>query len=252
MSYLSDEDFENAARKLRVKLGIDDKVRLDPIDVLRKLKHHGYIVDYVRIPDSSMPEAEAKFDPDKGIVYIRESTYLAAERHEARASWTIGHEVGHFALNHRTVRNRSSDPRLIEKIAPTIRRDEAQAHKFAAAFLAPFHRAEFSPQTTAQQIANRFGISLRAATSRLEELNRIYRRLHRIGRNLPRSVIDLLAEAKRKGHKIKNPALMELVSESNASIRYEGDSCPNCSEFKLIRSGINMRCDNCGAVTGDD
>lgn len=252
MSYLLDEDFENAGRNLRVKLGIDDKARLDPIDVLRKLKHHGYIVDYVRVSNGSMPEAEAKFDPDKGIIYIRESIYLAAERGEARARWTIGHEVGHFALNHRKIRNRSSDPRLIEKIAPTIRRDETQANKFAAAFLAPFHRAEFSPYTTAQQIANRFGISLEAAKSRLQELYRIYRRLHGIKRQLPNSIIDLLAEARRKGHMINSPALIELVSELNTSVRYEGDACPCCSEFKLIRSGVNMRCDNCGAVTGDD
>jgi hypothetical protein len=37
MSYLSDEDFETAGRNFRMKLGIDDQVRLDPIDVLRKL-----------------------------------------------------------------------------------------------------------------------------------------------------------------------------------------------------------------------
>jgi Zn-dependent peptidase ImmA (M78 family) len=199
-----------------------------------------------------MPGVEAKFDPDKGIIYIRESTYLAAEKGEERARWTIAHEVGHFALNHRTIRNRSSDPRLIDKIAPTIRRDETQAHRFAAALLAPLHRAEFSPQTTAKQIAARFGISLQAAGARLEELGRIYRRLQGIKRQLPNSVIDLLAEARRKGHKIMDPALIEFASASNDPIKYEGDACPCCSEFKLIRSGISMRCNNCGAVTGDD
>jgi Zn-dependent peptidase ImmA (M78 family) len=252
MSYLSDEDFETAGRNLRVKLGIDDQFRLDLIDVLRRLKHQEYIVDYVRIPNCSMPDEEAKFDPDKRIIYVRESTYLAAEKGEERARWTIAHEVGHFALNHRKIRNRSSDPKVIEKIAPTIRRDESQAHRFAAAFLAPLHRAEFSPQTTAQQIAARFGISMQAAGNRLEELSRIYRRLRGIKRQLPNSVIDLLAEARRKGHKLKDPALIELVSESDAPLKYEGDACPCCSEFKLIRSGISMRCGNCGAVTGDD
>jgi|SRR5713101_8995162 len=165
MSYLEDEDFERAAQILRVKFGIDDQLRLDVIDVLRKLKHHGQIVDYVRVPDMSLPDAEAQYDPDKGIIYLRESTYLAAQRGDSRARWTVAHEVGHVALNHQRTRNRSSASRSIEKIAQTIRRDEAQAHRFAAALLAPFHRANFSLQTTAQQVAMRFDISLAAAPS---------------------------------------------------------------------------------------
>lgn len=252
MSYLEDEDFERAAQILRVKFGIDDQLRLDVIDVLRKLKHHGQIIDYVRVSDMSLPDAEAQYDPDKGIIYLRESTYLAAERGDTRARWTVAHEVGHVALNHKQTRNRSIAARSIEKSAQTIRRDEAQAHRFAAALLAPFHRANFSPQTTAQQVAARFDISLDAANRRIEEFARIYRRLTGLARPLPSSVIDFLKAAQRKGHTIKNSGLADFISAFSPSPRYEGDACPNCGKFKLVRRGLGMKCDGCGAVTGDD
>jgi len=255
MLYLEDEDFERAAQILRIKFGIDDQLRLDVIDVLRKLKHHGQIVDYVRVPDISLPDAEAQYDPDKGIIYLRESTYQAALQGNRRARWTVAHEVGHVALNHQRTRNRSSSSstlRSVEKIAQTIRRDEAQAHRFAAALLAPFHRANFSLQTTAQQVALRFDISLDAANRRIEEFTRIYRRLNGLARPLPSSVIDFLKAAQRKGHMVKNPALANFISALGPSPRYEGDPCPNCGKFNLVRSGLGMNCDGCGAITGDD
>jgi ribonucleoside-diphosphate reductase alpha chain len=31
---------------------------------------------------------------------------------------------------------------------------------------------------------------------------------------------------------------------------YEGDGCPVCGHFTLIRSGTCMRCDTCGSTTG--
>jgi Zn-dependent peptidase ImmA (M78 family) len=252
MAYLEDDDFERGAQILRVKLGIDDQLRLDVIDVLQKLKHHGYIVDYVRVPDTALPEADAQYNPDKRIIYLRESTYSAAQCGDRRAKWTVAHEVGHVALNHKQTRNRSIAPRSIEKISQAIRRDEVQAHKFAAAFLAPFHRANFSPLTTAQQIATRFNISLSAANQRIEEFARIYRRLNGLARPLPSSVIDFLQSAQRKGHMIKNSTLADGFSALGPLARYEGDACPNCNEFKLVRRGISKTCDGCGAITGDD
>jgi ribonucleoside-diphosphate reductase alpha chain len=31
---------------------------------------------------------------------------------------------------------------------------------------------------------------------------------------------------------------------------YEGDPCPVCGHFSLVRSGTCMRCDTCGSTTG--
>jgi IrrE N-terminal-like domain len=237
MTYRSDEDFERLARKLRVSLGIDDQLRPDMIDVLIKLKHHGYIPDLVRVPDEYMPGVEAKFDPCDRKLYVTESTYVAMEKGEPRARWTASHEVGHIALDHQRARNRSSLPTMIERIAPTIRRDETEANKFAAAFLAPFHITDFSLETTAEEIAERFGISLPAATRRIEEFARMYRQLHRIRRPLPVGIIDFLTEARRKGNNVRSLDSAEPIRERIESEHYEGDLCPTCYNFRMVRNG---------------
>ena len=58
MASYSDEGFEQLAQAIRIELGIDDQIKVDPIYFLRRLKHAGYIRDYVRLPDSGLPGAE--------------------------------------------------------------------------------------------------------------------------------------------------------------------------------------------------
>ena len=31
---------------------------------------------------------------------------------------------------------------------------------------------------------------------------------------------------------------------------YEGDPCPECKQFKMVRNGMCLKCDNCGATNG--
>jgi hypothetical protein len=31
---------------------------------------------------------------------------------------------------------------------------------------------------------------------------------------------------------------------------YEGDPCPSCANFTLVRSGTGLKCDTCGSATG--
>jgi hypothetical protein len=80
----------------------------------------------------------------------------------------------------------------------------------------------------------------------------MYRRLRGIQRPLPQGVIDFLTEAQRKGHKVTSLASVEFVPERFDLPRYEGELCPVCSNFSMVRYGPSMRCDLCGAVTGDD
>ena len=252
MTYLSDEDFERLTRKLRITLGIDDQLRPDMIDVITSLKRLGYIADWVHVPDQCMAGAEAKFDPKDRKLYLSETTYLAALGDEPRARWTIAHEVGHIALAHHNARNRNAVRSEIERIAPTVRRDEAQANRFAAAFLAPFHKTNFSLEMTATQLADRFGISVTAATNRVEELARIYRQRNGIQRPLPQGIIDFLKEAQRKGHKIMSLASEKPNGASSTqrieTEQYEGDACPRCGNFTMIRNGTCFRCTICGIV----
>jgi hypothetical protein len=53
---MEDEDLELAARRLRMKLGIDDQLRPDMITVIFKLKDCGMIKNYIRVPDKEMSD----------------------------------------------------------------------------------------------------------------------------------------------------------------------------------------------------
>lgn len=253
MSYHSDEDFERLAMILREALDLDDQITLDVVEFLRRLKRKGYIADYVRVPDSAMLDAEAKFKPDDRKIYIRESIYVAAENWAARARFTIVHECAHAALEHQFERKRSlSGTAIAEKRVASIHRDEIQANKLAAAVLAPFHRTEFTLATSAQQLMKRYGLSTSAASRRVEEMARIFRRQHNMLRPLPPGVIDFLANRRREGYTVTSLPLVDVVAMQVRQPTYTGDVCPVCSEFKMIRVGTHMKCDCCGAKTGDD
>ena len=140
------EEIEVAARKLRIKLGIDDQERPDMPTVIFKLKDHGIIRDYVRVPDHEMPDDEARYDSFTKLLYLRESTFCAANSmftysttDRRRARYTIAHEVGHIALGHDGIRYRGNTAAIAEQIVQKIRRQESEANRFAAAFLAPAH-----------------------------------------------------------------------------------------------------------------
>jgi ribonucleoside-diphosphate reductase alpha chain len=48
-----------------------------------------------------------------------------------------------------------------------------------------------------------------------------------------------------------NPEQNEAVKIAQARIKgYEGDPCPACGFFTLVRNGTCMKCDTCGGTTG--
>jgi Zn-dependent peptidase ImmA (M78 family) len=200
MPYVDDEEIEQRARDLRLVLGIDDQAQPDIMTVIVKLKHLGRIKNYERVPNDQMPEDEAAFDSEGRILLIRESVFCAANNQisQARARWTIAHEIGHMALGHKRTRHRNVSDRSIDRISAPIVRDEAQAHRFAAAFLAPYHLADSPIELSVEQIASRFNISRPAAEKRKPELERMYRRTHGILRPLPQDFADFLNDLKSK------------------------------------------------------
>lgn len=146
MAGRSDDDIESAARKLRIELGIDDQLRPDMPTVIVKLKDCGLIKNYVRVPDNEMPDDEAFFDSKERLLYIRESTFCAAnamftysEAERRRARFTIAHEIGHVALGHQGIHYRGTTDTQARKLSRRVGKDEREAHRFAAAFLVPAH-----------------------------------------------------------------------------------------------------------------
>jgi ribonucleoside-diphosphate reductase alpha chain len=70
---------------------------------------------------------------------------------------------------------------------------------------------------------------------------------------------DLLATGTKTSHRPEdrneNPNSPHSWNDGEAFIQarikgYEGDSCPSCGSFTLIRNGTCMKCDTCGETTG--
>ena len=252
MSNYSDEDYDQIAQILRKELGVDDDTWLDVLDALRRMKYCGYLQDYICLPDGQLPDAEAMFVADERRIYLRQSIYDAAEREDPHARFTVAHEMAHCALYHQHTRKRGVAVSAFEK--KVFKREEKPADKFAAAFLAPFHKAAFNLNTTAAQLAQRFGLSASMSKTRVGEMAGIYRSRHNIRRELPAGVADFLATRRREGYAVTSLPAEDIVAMTVRQPKYEGDPCPNpkCREFKLIRVGPYLKCDACGARTGDD
>ena len=49
------------------------------------------------------------------------------------------------------------------------------------------------------------------------------------------------------------PAMTPSKGQQRAMARmqgYEGEACPECQNFTLVRNGTCMKCDSCGSTTG--
>ncbi|WP_422389124.1 ImmA/IrrE family metallo-endopeptidase [Bradyrhizobium septentrionale] len=155
-----------------------------------------------------MPDDLAAFDPETGILSLQESTFTAANEvlgnppGRKRARFTIAHEFGHVFLGHKKTRHRNISGRKIEKIAAPIVRDERDADRFAAAFLAPSYLVENPLLVSDRDMADKFDISQTASSIRLDVLQRIYRRTHGIPRPIPESIYEFLTDAAKRGAKV--------------------------------------------------
>jgi Zn-dependent peptidase ImmA (M78 family) len=204
MASYSSEAFEQIGKAIRVALEIDDQIRLDPIDFLRRLKHAGYIADYVRLPDTALQNAEAKYSPGDRKIYLRESVFASAQGGDPHSRFTVFHEGSHAILDHKHERKRRfSPPTKFEKRIRSIRQDDEDAYKLAAAIMAPFHKANFKLETKTTEISDRFGLGTTASSIRYEEFARLYRRAHNLPRPVPQGIVDFLGEQRRRGFIVK-------------------------------------------------
>jgi IrrE N-terminal-like domain len=148
MPVYEDVEFENSARSFRKLLQLEFEPRPDVVTVIFKLKDLGLIKSYRRVPDGDMQDSEAYFDPFEQILYVRESTFCAAnsifvpESERRRARFTLAHEFGHIWLKHSGVRHRGDAGALQEKLVKQIKQEEREAYRFAGAFLVPSYLAE--------------------------------------------------------------------------------------------------------------
>jgi len=249
--YIDDDEIELCADRLRSELGFSNVERLDLMEVLKQLKHQGKLRDFAVVPNGVLGDADARFE-DSGRILLSQKVATAIRQSDPRATWTIAHEIGHLTLGH-TTRDRKSSGNQLGSFNKQLGRDEVDANRFAAAFLAPEALVNSTEATTAAEIQERFGLSKEASERRADELVRRYRRKNGIPRPLPQNALDFLAEAARRGHKLR-PLVRKQVEVAIAPNAYIGDACPNprCGEMKMVRQGLSTRCTVCGTETGDD
>ena len=113
-------------------MGIDDLIKVDAIDFLRRLKYAGYIKDYIILPDACLPDADGTYNPDDKKIYLRGTVFSGATNGLTQHRFTVFHEGAHALLGHQYERKRSFSAKAkVEKRVPSIRHDEGDADKLA-------------------------------------------------------------------------------------------------------------------------
>lgn len=202
MRYRTDDNLESLVERLLKELGLWNVRWLDLMTVIIGLKQRfrGF-KGYERVPDHLLPDAEAQWDSERGVLRMRESTFRAMQNNDPHARNTIAEEIGHFALGHSGIRNRSMKKTAAEKVVPKIMHEEAEAKRFAPRLLAP---AKLIPTVSnPEEIVKQFGLSRQSSLIRKEEVDRMTRHAEGKERPLPSFVVDFLREAKKRGVKIR-------------------------------------------------
>lgn len=197
MALLTQDQIGREAIKLRERMGIHHQPFPCVVTCIFKAKRIGLIKNYQCVSKREMKE-EGAFDPDTGILYIRDDVFQAANLGAPSTRFAVAHEFGHAALGHTRKRFRAATTADRVDVPKVIQGEERQANLFAATFLAPSCLAPLDFEPTALTISSHFGISLTAAEYLLPEMERAYRIKHGIKRPLPKEVTDFLASFKPK------------------------------------------------------
>ena len=145
----------------------------EPIDVLWVLEYamremfKRYNFDFVVKPIEEMSE-HAYTDSDK--IYIREDIYDRAFNGEGRDRFTIAHEIGHYILHTGSEMVRFHRIYPGDNVKP-YEDSEWQADSFAGEFLCP---AQSIKGMDAQDVAAKYGISIKAANAQLKKSRRCF------------------------------------------------------------------------------
>jgi hypothetical protein len=146
--------------QVREALGFADESFVDAIDLLDRAVGAGFIARYDVVEDTTLPDVEAHWRAEDRSITLRRSIHSNAAAEEVRSRFTIAHELAHAVLGHPT-RNRKVAGAL--QFGRSVTSDEIDADELAAAILAPLHLIDLSKHHTPQELANDFGMPIKAA-----------------------------------------------------------------------------------------
>lgn len=116
-------------------------------------------------PKEEMKNNHGLTYPEQQIMVIREDVYLGAIDGNGRDRFTLAHELGHFIL-HRGL----GLARTPSNGHPIYMDSEWQADTFAGELLMPINKVSLC--SSLEEFANRFGVSLEAAKTRVRKLKK--------------------------------------------------------------------------------
>lgn len=226
-------EIEEQARRLRQRVGIDELMCPDLIDIFQKLPEVFPGLRLVPVSNDELPHCEAEADCVRKVISVRQSVYDACLEGEPRARMTLAHELGHIALGHTGIRYRKTGEMYRGPVDRRVRHEESEAKQFAAVFLAPTYLARECKSI--EEIGEKFGISDEAANIRFGQVAEARQQVSpaqrwksaekkreqsgtaedlsdksgssssREGRrDLPPKVVDYLEQAERRGHRISS------------------------------------------------
>jgi hypothetical protein len=194
---------EAFARELRQKWGIEFEAVPDLCEILEVHLADMYLGFRFRvIPDGELHGAEAFCDAEANKIEIKQSVYEQVKTGNPRARMILTEEIGHRILGHKGVRFRGAVNKIVTRADPRIHREETEAKKFAAIFLAPSYLADEC--WTATDIQEKFHLSRESAEIRVTELESLRRRSRGEERSLPQFVVDFLKESKKRGYRVRS------------------------------------------------
>jgi len=162
---------EEYTQLLRILLGVGDHPHFNIISVIENGLSK-YLSDFsIEIwPQKELGKVDAftAFGPVR--IVVREDVYDGAYKDEARARFTLAHELGHLCLHWGYPRPRQAPEFQNIGRSPIVNRIENEANQFAGAFLMPKIVAQQFKQP--DRLAQRCCVSNLAATKRLDDLLR--------------------------------------------------------------------------------
>ena len=164
---------EKLAIDLRWQLGVPDDEKIDPVDILRRLKIAGIISSFG--PGLQNPEdrVAAQWAADDRSIRVSDELWDNADfADDPEIRFMIAHEVGHAANGH-TSRNRKYNGG--RQFAAMREQDEIEADDFALAFLMPLTFALTAPIHDADALAQMFGVTRDVAERRMVDLQKYAR-----------------------------------------------------------------------------
>jgi Zn-dependent peptidase ImmA (M78 family) len=189
----TEEKIKEKAETVRQKLGVDRLDAPDMTEVLRQLKLKSKSFDFVMDLEETALSPDAVMDNDTNILHIKKSVFLNAKAGIGRDRFTIAHELGHFFIGHVGANQRNKNGYFYSTKQQVL---EKEANQFASHFLVPFEKS--SNLTDPQMIAEYFQVSFEMAQIVVERNDCVQRQTAGRKREIPRFVIDFLAEKEKR------------------------------------------------------